>query len=144
MSRIVGSAYYIAPEVVKGAYSNACDLWSIGVLTFMVCFHLSLSLFHTLMTQTNIQTQLVTGSPPFRGDGIMDVVGKIESSNGVRFEPFRVSKSCKEFVRGLLQIDPEARWSAEQALSHHWIKSATRVLEMNGSSGEKEKIDLNV
>jgi len=104
MSRIVGSAYYIAPEVVKGEYTNACDLWSIGVLTFM----------------------LVTGSPPFRGDGIMDVVGKIENSNGVRFEPFRVSKLCKEFVRGLLQIDPKMRWSAEQALHHDWIKLSSR------------------
>ena len=56
MSRIVGSAYYIAPEVVKGAYSNACDLWSIGVLTFMVCFLLSLSLFLTHTHDTNEHT----------------------------------------------------------------------------------------
>ena len=81
----------------------------------------------------------MTGSPPFHGDGIMDVVGNIESSKGVRFEPFRVSKSCKEFVRGLLQIDCEARWSAEQALSHPWIKSTSMPSQMNGSKGEERK-----
>ena len=64
MSRIVGSAYYIAPEVVKGAYSNSCDLWSIGVLAFMVCvleylssyilYSLSLSQLYEVI---NIQTK---------------------------------------------------------------------------------------
>ena len=69
MSRIVGSAYYIAPEVVKGAYSNACDLWSIGVLTFMVCFHSSvesLSIYFTHTHDTNEHTNTA-------GDGISTV-----------------------------------------------------------------------
>ena len=80
----------------------------------------------------------MTGSPPFRGDGIMDVVGKIESSNGVRFEPFRVSKSCKEFVRDFFKSIPRLDGVRSKRISFR-IKSATRVLEMNGSSGEERK-----
>ena len=36
MKEIVGTPYYLAPEVIDGEYTQACDLWSIGVITFML------------------------------------------------------------------------------------------------------------
>lgn len=45
LSEVVGSAYYIAPEVLMQEYDEKCDIWSIGVLTYT----------------------LLAGKPPFQG-----------------------------------------------------------------------------
>jgi calcium-dependent protein kinase len=52
---MVGSPFYIAPEVVKGKYSYKCDIWSIGVITF----------------------QILSGSVPFKGDNLREIFHKI-------------------------------------------------------------------
>lgn len=94
---------------MKG-YTNACDLWSIGVVTYM----------------------LITGAPPFRGQSIDDTAQQWR--NGVSFGPFVVSKLAREFIQGLLQVDPNARWTAEQALSHPWICTEHSLLLKTQSS----------
>jgi calcium-dependent protein kinase len=59
---IIGSPMYMAPEVFKGSYSNKCDIWSLGVLTY----------------------HLITGNPPFDG-GSIDEVKKKANSGKIKF-----------------------------------------------------------
>ena len=100
--KLVGSSYYIAPEVLKKHYDEKCDLWSCGVIMYI----------------------LLSGRPPFGGDNdkeIMEkvIIGKYDLENS----PFdKLSKSGKDLIQKLLMIEPNKRLSAEQALSHPWFK----------------------
>jgi calcium-dependent protein kinase len=56
MHQTYGTAYYIAPEVLKGDYNEKCDLWSIGVIMYI----------------------LLSGSPPFNGDSDGEILKKVK------------------------------------------------------------------
>ena len=95
-----GSIQYVSPEVLRGNYDCQCDMWSLGVIVFM----------------------LLSGNPPF--DGYEDeVLENIRVGNykmkGNRWKA--VSDEAKDFVRSLLVVDPKKRMDAVQALNHPWI-----------------------
>jgi len=99
----LGTAYYIAPEVIKKKYNEKCDLWSCGVIMYI----------------------LLSGEPPFNdpradNDAIMKKVeaGKYDIKSGVWSS---TSKEAKDLVKKLLTYDPADRIDAEQALAHPWI-----------------------
>lgn len=101
LSRVVGSSYYVAPEVLKKSYTEACDLWSLGVIVYM----------------------LLSGAPPFYGR--TDEAIKASIVNGEYTFPhelFRdVSDEAMAFVSTLLSYNTEYRYTAEQALTHSWL-----------------------
>jgi len=102
MNQKFGTPYYIAPEVLKRKYTEKCDIWSCGVILYI----------------------LLCGYPPFNGDNdkvIMDRVasGKYDFNSG---EWSGVSEEAKKFIRRMMEYDPNARYSAEQALSDPWLK----------------------
>jgi len=101
LSRVVGSSYYVAPEVLKKSYTEACDLWSLGVIVYM----------------------LLSGAPPFYGR--TDEAIKASIINGEYTFPhelFRdVSPDAMAFVATLLSYNVEYRYTAEQALGHPWL-----------------------
>lgn len=103
LSRVVGSSYYVAPEVLKKSYTEACDLWSLGVIVYM----------------------LLSGAPPFYGKN--DEAIKASIVNGeyqFPHELFRdVSDDAMAFVSCLLSYSIEYRYTAEQALTHPWLQS---------------------
>jgi calcium-dependent protein kinase len=100
LTETIGSAYYIAPEVLKGSYNYKCDLWSAGVICFM----------------------LLSGGVPFGGTSEAEILRKVESGNYEMKQGWQsVSDQAKEFVRALMNVDVEARLSAQQALEHPWI-----------------------
>lgn len=104
MTGCVGTPYYTAPEVVtKEFYTNKCDVWSIGVLAYLL---LSVSL-------------------PFQGKDERETVQLLVSESiVVQYAPSKwadVSQSAKEFVMSLLQKDPSVRPSAREAMRHPWI-----------------------
>nr|KAJ0215760.1 hypothetical protein LSAT_V11C300129870 [Lactuca sativa] len=99
---IVGSAYYVAPEVLKRRSGPESDVWSIGVITYI----------------------LLCGRRPFwdrTEDGIFKEV--LRNKPDFRRKPWpTISDSGKDFVRKLLMKNPRARLTAAQALSHPWVR----------------------
>jgi calcium-dependent protein kinase len=99
---IVGSAYYIAPEVLKRKYGPEVDIWSIGVMLYI----------------------LLCGVPPFWAEsehGIFNAIleGHIDFSG----DPWpSISPAAKDLVRKMLNSDPKQRLSAFDVLNHPWIK----------------------
>ena len=94
-------AYYIAPEVLNGRYDEKCDVWSCGVLLYI----------------------LLSGFPPFNGTTQQDIrakvkTGKYSLTGGVW--PV-ISPEAKDLVAKLLTFDPAQRISAEQAFQHPWL-----------------------
>ncbi|CAI7783831.1 unnamed protein product [Closterium sp. NIES-54] len=99
---VVGSAYYVAPEVLKRRSGPESDVWSIGVITYI----------------------LLSGRRPFWDKteaGIFNEV--LKKKPDFREKPWpQISSSAKDFVKKLLKKDPRARPTAAQALSHPWVK----------------------
>nr|CCA26775.1 predicted protein putative [Albugo laibachii Nc14] len=114
MKTRVGSIYYVAPEVLKGRYDKSCDLWSIGVIVYI----------------------LLCGYPPFYGDTDSDVFeavisGKFEFDTA---EWSAVSDAAKEFIRSLLVVNPTKRLTASDALRHPWLSGEAPLTQIGLSS----------
>jgi len=98
----VGTPYYIAPEVLARSYGKECDLWSVGVIMYI----------------------LLCGFPPFCGESDEEIFAAIEEGR-VRFpspEWDDVSQEAKYLIANLLDQDPVSRLSADQAMNHCWYK----------------------
>lgn len=103
LSRVVGSFHYVAPEVLKQSYTEACDMWSLGVILYI----------------------LLSGHAPFTGGGVDAIKASIlRGAYAFPHEMFRdVSDEALEFVSCLLSYSVEHRHTAEQALTHPWLRS---------------------
>lgn len=101
MKQRFGTAYYIAPEVLEKKYDSKCDIWSCGVILYI----------------------LLCGYPPFNAANdelIMEKVriGKYSYDSA---EWNYVSKEAKDFISKLIEKDPKKRYSAIEALQDPWI-----------------------
>lgn len=109
----------MAPEVLKGKYSKQADVWSVGVIAYM----------------------LLSSQMPFYGKKRQHIVEQIMSGkfefNGRRWK--RVSNQAKEFVRELLVVDPSERLTAEQALAAAWLNRRFSATVRSPSADEFEK-----
>ncbi|XP_008777902.1 calcium/calmodulin-dependent serine/threonine-protein kinase 1-like [Phoenix dactylifera] len=107
LNDIVGSAYYVAPEVLHRSYGTEADMWSIGVIAYI----------------------LLCGSRPFWArteSGIFRAVLKAEPSFEEAPWP-SLSAEAKDFVKRLLNKDYRKRMTASQALSHPWIRDSQEI-----------------
>ena len=103
-NKYVGSSYYMAPEILKRQYDEKCDLWSIGVILYI----------------------LLTGRPPFDGNDDEEILENVKKGVYDKWGyPFPIlSEQSKDLIFKLLQYDPQKRLNAEQALEHPWFKTA--------------------
>ncbi|KAL7539324.1 hypothetical protein ACHAXR_009181 [Thalassiosira sp. AJA248-18] len=101
MKTVVGTPFYVAPEVLRKNYDKACDLWSVGCTAFV----------------------LLGGYPPFRGKN-NDETHKFILQGRYVFHQEKwknVSHEAKEFINRLLELDTAKRMTAEEAMNHPWI-----------------------
>mmetsp|Transcript_29982 Transcript_29982/g.47846 ORF Transcript_29982/g.47846 Transcript_29982/m.47846 type:complete len:577 (+) Transcript_29982:61-1791(+) len=123
---ISGSPYYVAPEVLKNDYNEACDIWSLGVTLFVMMF----------------------GFPPFfdeTGDDSKKVYKKIMKGFTAKAMPGYgayfpdsqpVSEHCYDLIARLLRSNIADRLSAEEVLEHPWLKQTDSVKLKANESGE--------
>ncbi|KAK1369884.1 Calmodulin-domain kinase CDPK protein [Heracleum sosnowskyi] len=111
LNDIVGSAYYVAPEVLHRSYSVEADIWSIGVITYI----------------------LLCGSRPFWArteSGIFRAVLRADPNFDDLPWP-SVSPEAKDFVKRLLNKDYRKRMTAAQALTHPWLRSENHPIPLD-------------
>ncbi|XP_010515287.1 PREDICTED: CDPK-related kinase 6-like isoform X1 [Camelina sativa] len=102
LNDVVGSAYYVAPEVLHRSYSTEADIWSIGVISYI----------------------LLCGSRPFYGRTESAIFRCVLRANP-NFEDLpwpSISPIAKDFVKRLLNKDHRKRMTAAQALAHPWLR----------------------
>jgi len=106
----LGTPYYVSPEVLDGNYDKRCDLWAIGVIAYI----------------------LLSATPPFNGKNEIEVFNKIRCCDYDFPEKqwSYISEHAKDFIGKLLHPIAAKRMSAEQALQHPWILSASEKVQI--------------
>jgi len=103
MKQVAGTLEYMAPEIFDRSYNEKFDLWSCGVIMFI----------------------LFAGFNPFQGKNDTETIRKIRRGRFNIESPrwINVSNDAKDLIRKLLAKDPEQRISAEEACAHPWFKA---------------------
>ena len=123
MTKINGTPYYIAPEVLNEVYDEKCDIWSAGVIFYI----------------------LLCGYPPFNGETDKEIMKAVKKGE-FDFPPEEwdvVSKDAKNLIKKMLTYDPKKRPSALEVLQDNWFninKSKTKAnVQLAKSSLENMK-----
>lgn len=106
-NEIVGSPYYMAPEVLKRNYGPQIDVWSAGVILYI----------------------LLCGVPPFWAEtetGVAQAI--IRAKIDFKRDPWpKVSDNAKDLVKKMLNPDPTSRLTAQQVLDHPWLQNIKKA-----------------
>ncbi|KAK1371388.1 Calcium-dependent protein kinase 8 [Heracleum sosnowskyi] len=119
-NEIVGSPYYMAPEVLRRHYGPKVDIWSAGVILYI----------------------LLCGVPPFWAEteqGVAQAI--IRSVVDFKRDPWpMIFDNAKDLVKKMLNPDPKQRLTAQEVLDHPWLQNAKK--NPNVSLGEVVKSRL--
>ena len=102
MSSKVGTVYYMAPEILQGNYNELCDIWSCGVILYII----------------------LCGYPPFQGNNDKEIYQSIQKGK-VDFpqnEWKMISKNAKDLILHML-CPANKRYDAKQVLKHIWVNN---------------------
>lgn len=116
---LCGTPYYVAPEVLNAKYSEHCDLWSIGVVLFVMLFgyppfYADPAKYGTRTTEVIFQ-KVATG---------FDNV--VKKGYGSWFpQKMPVSDDVRDLIGKLLDSDTATRLTAVEVLEHPWLTTAT-------------------
>eukprot|EP00928_Gymnodinium_smaydae_P004609 TRINITY_DN11568_c0_g2_i1.p1 TRINITY_DN11568_c0_g2~~TRINITY_DN11568_c0_g2_i1.p1 ORF type:complete len:550 (-),score=174.79 TRINITY_DN11568_c0_g2_i1:263-1831(-) len=110
MTTKAGTAYYVAPDVINGRYDEKCDVWSCGVILYI----------------------LLSGSPPFGGDNDREIMAAAKKGKIYFDHAFdTVSKEAKELILKMCNIKVSERLSAEQALNTTWVQHPSKIIRVD-------------
>ena len=113
---ILGTPYYMAPEVLKGDYNEKCDIWSIAAITYY----------------------LITGTEPFKGDTSNQIFSRIlytePDYSPTKF--WNTSENLLDFLKKCFSKDPGVRPTALEALSHPWFENLFKKIHSPKFIGE--------
>ncbi|MCQ2816043.1 MAG: protein kinase [archaeon] len=106
-NKFIGTSYYLAPEVIKENYDEKCDVWSCGIILYI----------------------LLCGYPPFNGSSNNEIYNAIKYSNLIfNEEEWKdVSKEAIDLIKKMLEKDPNKRPSTEQCLKHKWFSMMQKM-----------------
>ena len=101
MNKVSGTPYYIAPEVLFEKYDEKCDVWSCGIIMYI----------------------LLCGYPPFNGNNDNEILNSIKKGKFIfpKEEWSDVSNEAKDLINCMLRFNPEERLSAGDCLQHSWF-----------------------
>ncbi|XP_037077285.1 calcium/calmodulin-dependent protein kinase type 1-like isoform X2 [Pollicipes pollicipes] len=121
MATACGTPGYVAPEVLaQKPYGKAVDVWSIGVIAYI----------------------LLCGYPPFYDENDANLFAQILKGEFEFDSPYwdDISDSAKDFIRQLMCVDAEKRFTCKEALQHPWISGNTaRDKDIHSSVSEQLK-----
>ncbi|KAJ9530088.1 hypothetical protein QJQ45_023367 [Haematococcus lacustris] len=117
----IGTARYVAPEVLGRDYDKSSDIWSAGVVMFI----------------------MLVGHAPFKGTTDTGTLAKVKAGvyelSGPGWD--EVSASAKDLLRHMLVVDTTQRWSAEELLEHLWFHEAGSATAATGGKGYLERLN---
>lgn len=104
VSACCGTVQYLSPEMIKGRYRFTGDMWAVGVICYL----------------------LLVGSYPFSGSSDSKVMHEIIHKDPLKNEKLnRVPKAAVDFLRRILNKDPQTRITPDAALAHQWLTTPT-------------------
>jgi len=100
----IGTPLYVAPEVLSGSYTEKCDIWSCGVILYV----------------------LLSGNQPFQGSSKTEVFDKIiHGAYKLTGSCWRsISREAIDLIKNMLIVNPEKRYTAIEALNHPWLQNS--------------------
>mmetsp|Transcript_41600 Transcript_41600/g.75428 ORF Transcript_41600/g.75428 Transcript_41600/m.75428 type:complete len:511 (-) Transcript_41600:78-1610(-) len=103
MKTKAGTPYYVAPQVLQGSYTEACDVWSAGVIMYI----------------------LLCGYAPFDGNSDQETLNKVKRGHFTfpKEEWDSVSDGAKALIKKMLTMKPEDRITADAALHDAWVSN---------------------
>ena len=122
LTKITGTPYYIAPEVICGEYNEKCDIWSIGIIMYI----------------------MLTGIPPFQGKTNQKIFERIISTEpSFKGELWKIISPCATaLLKKLLRKDPKRRISIGDLFFDPWIR--TRSAELVPDKLLAAKLTMNL
>ncbi|CAG9328081.1 unnamed protein product [Blepharisma stoltei] len=106
VKQFVGSSYYVAPEVIEGNYDTKCDIWSCGIILYI----------------------MLSGYPPFNGTSEAAIFTKIKRGvftfSGAEWA--HISKEAKSIIKRMLTSNPIKRPTAKELINDPWIRDRTK------------------
>lgn len=114
MKTRAGTPYYISPEVLAGDYDESCDIWSAGVILYII----------------------LCGYPPFYGNTDREILYRVQKAEfdfeGDEWEG--ISDSAKDLISKMI-TGPIKRLTAMEVINHPWVKK---------EQPKKKKINMNI